>query len=327
MPALAYVGKIHEIHPIENADRIVSATVLCGEGGKWMGVVQKRAFNVGDPARVFLHDALLPQTPEFAFLQQRHYRIKLQKLRGVPSEVLIMPYAAGVEVPEIGTDITEAENVTKYEIPLPAQLRGLVKGNFPHQIPKTDEPNFQGSRGLLELLRDVPTYVTVKADGSSCTIYHFLNGEKGVCSRNMDLIETPDNSFWKTARKYGLPDILKPGTALQAELVGPGVQGNKMGLTELQLRVFNVWNENHKDYVDFPDALNYVNELGVPFVDIVVRDGYLGSCSDETLRELAEKQVYPNGKPAEGIVIRPVQEQRNYRGERLSIKVLNGLYV
>ncbi len=35
---LVYVGKIINIEPIPTADFIVSATVVCGEGGKWKGI-------------------------------------------------------------------------------------------------------------------------------------------------------------------------------------------------------------------------------------------------------------------------------------------------
>jgi hypothetical protein len=41
---------------------------------------------------------------------------------------------------------------------------------------------------------------------------------------------------------------------------------------------------------------------------------------------MAKKQVYPNGVPAEGIVIRPVEEGKSPLGDRLSFKVINPLY-
>lgn len=51
-------------------------------------------------------------------------------------------------------------------------------------------------------------YVTEKLDGSSATFY-FNNDYFGVCSRNIDLIEDADNSFWKAARSLELEEKIK----------------------------------------------------------------------------------------------------------------------
>jgi len=48
MNNLVYVGKVLQLIPIEGADRIESAIVVCGEGGKWQGCVLKESFKVGD---------------------------------------------------------------------------------------------------------------------------------------------------------------------------------------------------------------------------------------------------------------------------------------
>ncbi len=36
---LVYIGKIIAMEAIEGADFIASATVICGKGGKWKGIV------------------------------------------------------------------------------------------------------------------------------------------------------------------------------------------------------------------------------------------------------------------------------------------------
>jgi hypothetical protein len=44
-------------------------------------------------------------------------------------------------------------------------------------------------------------------DGSSGT--YFINkGEFGVCSRNLELLEDDDNSFWKVARQMDVENKL-----------------------------------------------------------------------------------------------------------------------
>ena len=73
-----------------------------------------------------------------------------------------------------------------------------------------------------------PTYeVTMKLDGSSCTIFRW-EGELRVCSRNLELKineENKDNTFVATALKIG--DRIPDGLAVQGEIMGPGVQGKR----------------------------------------------------------------------------------------------------
>jgi hypothetical protein len=170
-----------------------------------------------------------------------------------------------------GYDLTEFLGIQKWEAPIPAQLQGQAAGMFPTSlIPKTDQERIQNCFGeILERagrhrLKGVwnpetqtlepgplfvrpegfqePTYeVTMKLDGSSCTIFRW-EGELRVCSRNLELKineENADNTFVKMALKYGekIPD----GFALQGEVCGPGIQGNREGFTEHKFFVFDVF--------------------------------------------------------------------------------------
>jgi hypothetical protein len=51
-------------------------------------------------------------------------------------------------------------------------------------------------------------------------------GVFGVCSRNLDLKETEGNTFWNVASKLDIESNIPDNTAIQGELVGPGIQGN-----------------------------------------------------------------------------------------------------
>ena len=119
---LVYVGKIVEIHPIPGADLIDAATVVCGSGGIWRGVVPKGIRQ--DKVLVYLPDAVVPNTPQFAFMEQHKYRVKQRMFKGVPSECLIMD-PCGIDAP-IGADLTDTMNVTKYEKPMGSF--GLLQG-------------------------------------------------------------------------------------------------------------------------------------------------------------------------------------------------------
>lgn len=85
--------------------------------------------------------------------------------------------------------------------------------------------------------------VSVKLDGSSMTVYH-NNGEFGVCSRNLELKETEENTFWKVARKLELEERLKSlgkNIALQGELIGEGIQKNPEKLKGHDFYLFDIY--------------------------------------------------------------------------------------
>jgi len=318
---LVYIGKVMQIQPIPNADKIELLTVVCGRGGKWSGCAQVGQFQEGSACQVYLQDSLLPQTDEFAFMERHKYRVRMVRLRGVPSECLIMPQALPGDV---GTDVTDLAGVEKYEKPLPLSVGGDIVGHFPAFIPKTDEPNFQAVPELVNALRGLPWYATVKCDGTSATAY-WNEGHLGVCSRNYELKGAPNNALWKIAGQYRLDEQLPllGNVAVQWEAVGPGIQGNPMSLKQIEPRAFNLWFIDEGRYAGYAEFCAACDRIGMPVVPWT-NAGPAFSRNDEDLRRMAEG-LYVNGRQREGIVIRP-QEEHTVNGERLSFKVLNLLY-
>lgn len=320
--SVAYIGKIIEMKAIENADLIESAVVICGKGGKWTGVVKKGDFTIGDEVEVYLQDALLPQNERFAFMERRHWRVSMARMRGAPSECLIMPKTIEGEV---GDDIADLVGVTKYEKPIPFTLTGEIAGNFPDFVPKTDEINYQMAPEMVEALHGRPWIATEKADGTSCTAY-WHNGHFGVCSRNWELREG-NNIYWQMARKYHIEELLSQekyqDIALQFEIVGPNIQGNPMGLVENEIRVFDAWDINFQHYFTTSTTNGICSKNGLPFVS-VVKTGTYFAFDDDALRKLAEGE-YPNGKQREGIVVRNF-DFSVHNENRVSFKVINLLY-
>jgi RNA ligase (TIGR02306 family) len=318
---LVYIGQVINIEPIPNADRIERLDVACGPGGNWSGVTQKGEYQVGGLCRVYLQDSVLPQTPEFDFMSQRHYRVRMARLRGVPSECLVMPLAV-TKGYQVGDDITELAGVTKYEKPIPVNMSGKVVGAFPSFIPKTDEPNFQAVPEMVEALQGQLFYATEKADGTSATFF-FWEDRFGVCSRNWELEPEDHNLYWRMARKYHLPDILAHRDyAIQAEIIGPNIQGNPYKLAEPQIYVFDIYNIAKRCYLDGSTLQIVLENMGLPMVPIVAAGTFRANA--EQLRVHAEGK-YPSGVEREGIVIRPLRETA-VNGKRLSFKVLNLKY-
>lgn len=313
---LVYVGKIIDMQPIPGADFIVSATVVCGEGGKWKGIVRKSDFSEGDLCNVFLPDSIIPEQESMAFMKASNWRVKMRRFKGAPSEVLIMPNNVFGETCFVGRDITVENGVTKYHKPVAAHLQGIAKGEFPGFIPKTDEPNYQRYPELVDTLVGKAWYMTEKADGSSTTAYKW-KGEFGICSRNLELERNEDNGYWKVARKYQVEERLPEGLAIQWETCGPGIQSNPMGLPEIDGFLFSAYHIPERRYLTFDEIRKLSLEIGFPMARLIE----WGHCFIPHGVEMRGEGVYSNGKQREGVVIR---SQHNLEGHKpISFKVIN----
>ncbi len=315
---LAVAGRIVETNGIEGADRIIQAVVDCGDAGKWSGVVGKE-MAVGDVVTAFLQDAVLPPDQRWAFMERHKWRVRMARFKGVPSECVIVPATRDAPV---GTDLSEELGVTKYSKPIPAGMAGDAVGAFPSFIPKTDEPNFQAVPELVEALRGKPYEVRLKCDGSSCTVWLDDDGELHVASRNWELREFTatgaENVYWRAARKYDWSQ-LAPGIAVQFEVVGPGVQGNPMGLKELEGRAFTGYDYFTHRRVWAKSFDGIAESVGIPMAP-VVEYGDVFDLGADDLRDIAEAQRYPNGKPAEGIVVRSLDQKISFKVISLNYK-------
>lgn len=310
---LVFVGKIIDLQPIEGADFIVSATVVCGEGGKWKGVCKKVDFEVGSKCIVYLPDSLIPPSEDMKFMESSGWRVKMRRFKGAPSEVLIMPMP-GWDM-DVGVDCTLSMGVSKYHKPIPPHLQGIAKGNFPDFIPKTDELNYQRYPELVASLVNKAWYMTEKADGSSTTAFKW-KGNFGVCSRNLELERNEDNGYWKVVAKYKVEEFLPDGMAIQWETCGPGIQSNPMGLPEIDGFLFAAYYIDEKRYLNFTELRKLSTAIGFPMVRLIE----WGHCFIPDGVETRGEGVYSNGKQREGVVIR---SQENHGHAPISFKVIN----
>lgn len=340
----AEIVKISALTPIEGADKIELASVY-----GWDVVVQKGLYEVGDLVVYFQIDSLLPEIPEFEFLRKNCYvsksqngsgfRIKIIRLRGVPSYGLLMPIkelwnyiAPFKEFLEEGDDITEILGVKKWEKIIPASLAGTAKGNFPSFIPKTDQPRIQSWFKNFLNLKHTIWEVSGKMDGSSMTVY--LNDDVfGVCSRNLDLKETDDNAFWKAAREFNIEENLRKWSknnenrniALQMELCGPGIQGNYENLEKVTPFLFDIFDIDKQSYVTSSERISIWYELAcIPHVP-VYEETVFGFENARDFVEFAEtafggKSISPNTN-REGLVF------KNVLNPNQSFKAISSLYL
>jgi RNA ligase (TIGR02306 family) len=253
---MATIRKIDALRPIEGADAIECAVV-----GGWTVVVKKGEYSAGDLAVYCEIDSFIPTAIAPFLTKADNYpkvfegvegeRLRTMKLRGQLSQGLLLPLKElyglllGLNNHFEGQDVSENLGIVKYEAPVPACLAGEVKGMFPSRIPKTDQERVQNLKAELKewMAEDLHWEVTEKLEGSSMTVY-CIDGEVGVCSRNLDLKPNLDNSLWRAANKYNLPTKLVGlgrNIAIQGELVGNGIQGNIYQMRDQDFLVYDVY--------------------------------------------------------------------------------------
>jgi len=353
MRTLASIQSIASLTPIKGADAIECAHVL-----GWDVVVKKGEFQPGDRVVYVEIDSLLPERPEFEFLRKTcfkpaildrdgkeflraGFRVRTVKLRGQVSQGIcfplsILPDATLTAIatdagPYEGADVTEDLGIVKWEIPEELgghSLPGIQRSTFPGDIPKTDETRVQVLGGLVALCKGQRFVSTEKLDGSSFTAF-IRGGAFGVCSRNqtLDLADTT-HLHVELALRLGLEGRMMEMTsrlgdfAIQGEMVGPRVQGNKYNLPERSLFVFDVYSLVTSDYLSPAHAQTIIGEMGLSSVPWLHEFDMDHKIAD--LVEMADgKSLLNSGVPREGIVIRPLTPMRDEKGNRVSFKAIN----
>jgi RNA ligase (TIGR02306 family) len=186
---------------------------------------------------------------------------------------------------------------------------------FPSFIPKTDETRVQVLQKMLSKYRGERCYISEKLDGSSAT-YYVKDNEFGVCSRNLELLEDASNSFWKVAREMKIEEKLRSlagNYAIQGELIGEGIQGNKLRLKGQTVLFFNAFDIDRFEYLSFHQFIDFCQKLQLPVVKLA------------TTRSVLAPDSW-----AEGVVIRPLTEKidlllsnENFNNGRVTFKAIN----
>ena len=290
MRKMASIRSIDNIEPITDADSIEVATV-----GGWKVVVKKGEFKTNDLVVYLEIDSWVPTSlapllskgkePK-VFNGVEGERLRTVKLRGQISQGLLLPIDCTtisdtisdgegnvISVSE-GDDVTEFLGIQKWERPLPTQLQGQAKGNFPSFIRKTDQERCQNlQKNIFVDWKDLEWEISLKLDGSSLTGY-YNNGETGICSRNLELMDNDENSgnsFIQTFNSSGLKDAIKSigrNVAVQGEMMGEKIQGNRENLTGTILFIFDVFDIDNQQYMTPQDRLEFIN--------LLFKNGYTG---------------------------------------------------
>jgi RNA ligase (TIGR02306 family) len=339
---LATVRKVECLKPIEGADKIELAII---DG--WQVVVKKGEFQPGNLAIYFEIDSWIPTELAPFLTRAGHYpkvfegvsgeRLKTIKLRGQLSQGLLLPLLVAED--HFGNplrqfnereDLTEGLGIRKWEKPIPAQLAGQVKGNFPSFIPRTDQERIQNCfRDMSKVLGLFE--ITEKLDGSSMTVYaKYPEGgsiaETGVCSRNLDLKADDQNAFWRQAFKDDLINKLVTtgrSLALQGELIGEGIQGNPYRLKGTEFYLYDIYDIDNQVYLKSDERIRIAREIDIKHAPVLgcmsmARREELGQIRPawtlESLLEYAESKSCLNPEvECEGIVFKHTEVDVSFK--------------
>lgn len=308
---LATIRRIAEVKEIVGADAIEAVRV---DG--WWVVVKKGEFPINHAAVYLEVDSWVP-TSIAPFLTKsgntpKEYegvkgeRLRTVKLRGQLSQGLLLPLnILPVGDYDYSEDVTDVLGILKWERPISPQLYGQAKGSFPSFLRKTDQERVQNIGNMLENYVGQEFEVTIKLDGSSCTI--FVNNEdNGVCSRNLELKQDENNAFWRVALEYDIHNKIRAygkNLAVQGELIAPNIQGNYEKVNKPEFYVFDVFDIDRQEYMLPKERQEFCKLLDIPRVPVVDKSFTMIADVDKLL-DIAEGEGMNKGVKREGLVFK-----------------------
>ena len=358
---MASIVRIDNLVEIAGADKIEIAEVK-----GWKCVVVKNTFKIGDLAVYYCEDSIPNfEDPNLEFLKAKGVkRIKIMKIRGIYSQGLLGPLSwmenkvDNINELKEGDDVTKILGVKKYVKPEeieqyhgPRSEKQLSEYTdyFPSYVPKTDEERLQNKIEYIKKILNREIIVTRKEDGCSGT-FVFYKGKFSVCGRNFTWLEGNTNAphYFNIAKLYNIEESMKTfgkNIAIQGEIIGPKINGNKMGLTKLDYEVFNIFDIDSQQYLNYDTVTSICENLKLKQVPLLFR-GISNDLSisinsqsmkigdfiddiDANIKKILEgllnmsnelNYIMENGNstPAEGIVIKT-----NDNANRISFKVIS----
>lgn len=350
-----------KLEPHPNADNLAVCKVY-----NYRVCVNKNDWKDGDLGAYVVPDSLVDTSrPEFSFLGKNN-RIRVKKLRGVPSQGLLVKAPEGSQP---GDDVASLLGVTRYNPPEPGSpgKPGLFLGGETESGP----PNLWCPKYDLEswyryghVFRDgEPVVATEKLHGAGAK-YTWKDGRLYCGSRNewkrqypsysrvtmeslvpkvgeerareiLDRIHNKpvqENLWWKVIARY--PDVVAflqahEGLILYGEVFGQ-VQDLKYGAKpgECFFAAFDLWDSHRGQFLDWVEFKNLCNQGIVPYVP------FLGSFPYD--RAAVEKLIGGDSYEAaqrgitqlrEGIVIKPLRERYHEDCGRVALKAVSDDYL
>jgi len=305
---LAKVVQITGIRPIKGANSI-QIYLIPG----WQVIDKIGAYSVGDLAIYCMINTVFPG--DFALTSfLKGERLKTKKILGELSQGLLLPVSAVSHPVQEEEDLTSELQLRKWvpSTELDLYSTEVSRVPFPDFVPKTNEERVQNRSQTLIRLEGVPITITEKRDGTSVS-YIFFQGRFLIGGRNCVHISPGPSTrhYFEMAERYDFAQkmtLLKRNIALQGEITGPKISGNRHGIKENQFHLFNIYSIDESRYLPWDQVVAICAELEVPHVRVIYR-GLLPAeqLNVEYFLGLAEQERYENGQLAEGIVVKTDQ--------------------
>jgi hypothetical protein len=215
-----------------------------------------------------------------------------------------------------------------------------TSGSFPSWIPRTDSERVQNfSSYFADEFNMTQKYeITIKEDGSSISVYRNGN-ELGVCSRNLTVWKRKvgfwsklfakkavanENKFYSIAKVTGLVDAVEKlgrNIAVQGEYVGPSMNGNRSGRSDLNIFVFDIYDIDKQRYCSVEERREIYQKLvslGYKGTHVhVVAEGTLKDLKLDSIKALLEYAIvtrFPGiDRNIEGVVVKRWDGSMNFK--------------
>lgn len=304
-----------KLRPHPNADSLSLVDVFDGytvavKTEDWLGV---------DIGAYIPPDSVVPETEEFSFLGN-HRRIKVKKLRGVASMGMLIKVPDGFVV---GDNIAQYKNITHYDVSVPGS--GVVAKKAPlgyHPV-----YNIDSLRRYSKSFSDGEVvHVTEKIHGSNAR-FLFDGNEYWAGSKERWLEESSGGMWWRALNETNEGELIKkfitdyPDTTVYGEVYGN--QDLKYGKNDgnIGLSIFDILKKDGK----WSDAKSRWKLDFLPWVPFICEAPF----SKEYMFSLAEGRslVTGAGNIREGVVVKPMEERCDERGNRICLKVVSNNYL
>lgn len=308
------------LEPHPNADTLSIVRVFAG-----YTVCVRTADWLGREAGAYLPPDSVVDTSraEFAFLADgptTRKRIKVKKLRGVPSMGLLVPAPTGLA---IGDDAAPALGVEHYEPPQPVSTGGEAAPAPRGYRPRYDVESLRRYAGVL--VPGEPLWVTEKIHGANGR-WCYSDGELHAGSRTEWKVERDDIIWWKAIRECeALAEWCRhnPEWTAYGEVYGQ-VQDLKYGVKAgVRVAVFDLLGPDGQ-WLAPREALAAAPEL--PWVPTLHAE------RPATLEELLALAEGPSridfaDHVREGCVVRPMAERTDPSIGRVCLKIVGNGYM
>ena len=302
---LASIQRVWDIIPIEGADNIELIRVM-----GWQCVAKKGEFKKYDLACYIEIDSVVPKEDErFAFLASTNWKVKTKRMLKQLSQGVALPLS---QLGWTELDVTLEEDVTdKLGIKLFENYESFnateAKGGLPGFLRKSDQERIQNlSDRTFQDYSKMLWQVDEKIEGASGTFF-IRDGEYFACSRNL-VMRLIEGSRWKhLTEKYDLENKLRSlnrNIAIQAETIGPGIQGNYYNLKSYEMRIFDVFDIDAQRFLNSSERYDILEKIDLMHihVPIIQKEFSFDGMTKDDMLSMADGLSSLCNKKREGLV-------------------------